>query len=58
MFGVFAGFLKIIAPVMGFSHNFSSTGVGVSHFLSARGGDSPFQKNSPEVWSGLELTDT
>ena len=43
---VFAGFLKIIAPGMGFQHDFSAPGVGVSHFLCARGvGEFAFIKN-------------
>ena len=44
---VFAGFLKIIAPGVGFYHDFSAPGVGVSHILSARGwGIRPFKKYS------------
>ena len=34
---VFAGFLKIIVSRVGFSHDFSASGVGVSLFLSAWG---------------------
>ena len=50
----FAGFLKIIAPGMGFWYNLSAPGVGVSHFLCARGvGNSPFQKSPPGGWSDL-----
>ena len=41
----FAGFLKIIAPGVGFQHDFSVPGVGVSHFLCAWGwGIRPFKK--------------
>ena len=40
--GVFAEFLKIIAPGLGFWYDFSATGVGVSHFLCARGGGGEF----------------
>ena len=62
-FVFFGGFLKIIATGVGFSHDFSATGVGVLHFLCARRVEnSPFHKKSPGVcpggWSGLELTDT
>ena len=53
----FAGFLKIIAPRVGFFHNFSAPVVGISHFLCGRGmGNSPFQKNSAgdgQAWNGL-----
>ena len=60
-FVFFAGFLKIIAPGVGFWHDFSAPVVGVSHFLCARGvGNSPFQKiprGFARGWSGLELTD-
>ena len=42
----FAGFLKIIAPGVGFLHDFSVPGVGVSHALSLclGVGNSPFKK--------------
>ena len=48
---------------MGFYYEFSAPGVGVSHFLCARGGggrrNSPFQKIPGGFpGSGLELTDT
>ena len=47
---------------MGFYHDFSAPGVGVSDLLCARGwGIRPFKKflgGLPEGWSGLELTDT
>ena len=47
------GFLKIIATGVGFYHNFSPPGVGVSHFLCARGvGNSLFHKESPGVCRG------
>ena len=43
--GLFAAFLKIITPGVGFSHDLSAPGVGVWHFLCARGvGNSPSQK--------------
>ena len=62
---MFCGFicwiLKNNYPRSGALARFSAPGVGVSHFVCARGGggDSHFQKNSSgEGWSGLELTDT
>ena len=49
-FGVFfAGFLKIIVPGVGFQHDFSAPGVGVSLSLCARGGEFALSKNSPGV---------
>ena len=60
----FAGFLKIIAPGVGFSTIFlPNEGVGVSHFHCAPGvGNLPFQKIPWGIAgggrSGLELTDT
>ena len=43
--GVFAAFLKIIAPGVGFWHDLSAPEVGVSYFLCERGwGIRPFQK--------------
>ena len=38
MFSCFAGFLKIIASGVGFWHEFSALGVGVSHCRCAGGG--------------------
>ena len=60
--GGFAAFFKIIAPGVGFLRDLSAPGVGVSHFLFARG-NSSFQKIPPGLaqrWDGpgLELTDT
>ena len=41
----FVGFLKIIAPGVGFKQDFSAPGVGVSHFRCGQGlGNLPFQK--------------
>ena len=53
--------LEIIALGVGFKHDFFAPGVGVSHFLCARGEfafPEKFPWGLPEGWSGLEFTDT
>ena len=63
-FVFFAGFLKIIAPRVGFKRDFSAPGLGFCTFIVPRGwGIHPYKKDSPGVclgggWSDLELADT
>ena len=63
MFCGFFGFLKIIAPGVGFEDDLFVSGVEVLHFICSLG-DSLFQKKillcfaRGKIWSGLELTDT
>ena len=57
----FAGFLKIIAPGVGFKHDFSAPGSGIALSLWPRGGEFALLKiprGFAGGWSGLELTDT
>ena len=60
----FAGFLKIIAPGVGFQHEFSAQGSGFrTFFVPEEWKIRPFKKFPGGLpgegeWSGLELTDT
>ena len=52
----FAGFLKILAPVL--SRFFCPRGSGFRTFFESGGEEFALSKNSPGGWSGLELSDT